>query len=137
MIQEGALVETDAVELFDSPNLHVKFVPGISDAESVFVTFTPRNGGRPNKKGFGEPFFSKRAIPALHFVAQWNHWWQVPDVLEAIELSQPLLAGFKRVVTYGASMGAHGALGRSQDLTAGGFPAWGDRDSRLIFGGQP
>jgi ubiquinone/menaquinone biosynthesis C-methylase UbiE len=28
-------------------------------------------------------------------------------------------------------------LGRSQDLTAGGFPAWGDRDSRLIFGGQP
>lgn len=108
----------DEVEVFDSPDLHVKFAPGKSEAPAVFATFTPRNGGRPNKKGFGEAFFAKRGIPALHFVAQRNHWWQVADLAAAISAAEPFLSKFSQVITYGASMGAHGALVHSKALRA-------------------
>jgi tetratricopeptide (TPR) repeat protein len=110
--------EQVVVELFDSPELHVKFVPAPEASRDLFVTFTSRNGGKANKKGFGEAYFVKRGYSALHFVAQRNHWWQVEDMAAGIAAAKHVLESHDRRITYGASMGAHGALVHSKAIGA-------------------
>lgn len=82
--------------------------------EAVVVTFTPRRNftetGRARSSGFGEAFLAKAGVPHVCFISKANHWWNTPELDAALEALRPRLARFARVLTYGVSMGAHGAL---------------------------
>jgi hypothetical protein len=92
--------------------------------EVLFVTFSSRreheSKGGPRRDGFGERFLASRNIPFICFVNKANHWWQTAEVPEAIGQlrREHSFERFSRVVTYGASMGAYGALLFSRELAA-------------------
>ena len=127
---EGGMSEEttigDEAVVYDGKDIAVraKLTPGVAFA---VVVFSARNGhGRVNTtpardlRGPGEEFMTKAGIPALFFTARWNHWWQSPEMFEAIEVirSRGLLSGFSHVSTYGMSMGGYGALMYSAALGA-------------------
>lgn len=109
--------DREAVDVFDSPDLHVKFTDA-GTAGTLFVTFGPRHGGKPVKSGFQEAFFEVHGLSALHFVARRNHWWQAADMEAAIAAARPILARHDQVTAYGVGMGGHGALVHSGALNA-------------------
>lgn len=80
--------------------------------EDLIVTFTGRTANPPVEKGFGEPYLIKRGISAIHFISKANHWWQTPEPAEAIARLKEagLLAGRRRTVLYGSSMGGYAAI---------------------------
>ena len=101
--------------LFTGSNLIVDHIP--FPKEACIITFSGYNGSR--KSGFGQDFFIKYGIPAIHFVALQDHWWNVPETgaaVEAVVRSQSTLK-YKRFVSYGSSMGAHGAARTSKALS--------------------
>ena len=91
-------------------------------SRTVVVTFSPRREhgerGGPRRVGFGETFLRDENIPVICFISKANHWWLTPEMDEAIEQIRDRLAGYDRVVTYGVSMGAYGALAFSRALGA-------------------
>jgi len=90
----------------------------------LFVTFSSRREhgakGGPRPDGFGEHFLASQRIPYICFINKANHWWQTEEVPTAIEQLKRdhRLDRFARIVTYGASMGAYGALLFSGALNA-------------------
>lgn len=87
-------------------------------SDVLFVTFTGRRE-KPEKFGFGEKFLQNVEQSGIFFLSKRNHWWSTPDFLAAIKVVAAWIEArhFKRVVAYGSSMGAHGAL-----LTIGRLP---------------
>jgi tetratricopeptide (TPR) repeat protein len=83
------------------------------------VTFTSLSP-TPHQEGFGERFFDKRGISAIHFLSKWNHWWQSAEMSDAIAQAKRLIAahGYRRVIVYGASMGGYGAGLHSAEFAA-------------------
>jgi hypothetical protein len=89
--------------------------------DAVIITFTSRREQpKPTRAGFGVAFFAKRRIPAVHIISLQNHWWQTPDMAQALAAIDDLRLGerFSGITTYGSSMGAHGALVFSGRLQA-------------------
>ncbi len=88
------------------------------------ITFSSRgekaSRGGHRKEGFGERLLASHGISYVCFINKGNHWWQTEEILFAIEKLRKEIAGyaFKRIMTYGASMGAYGALAFSADLRA-------------------
>lgn len=80
----------------------------------LFVTFTGR-AGRPHTSGFGEAFFLKRRLSAVHFISNWNHWWQTGELEEAVSRLRAagILDHRRKLRLYGSSMGGYAALSRS------------------------
>ncbi|HEY4114904.1 MAG TPA: hypothetical protein VGM17_12690 [Rhizomicrobium sp.] len=93
------------------------------DARTLIVSFTsrtenPEQGHR--KEGFGERFLDASGVAYLCFISRANHWWQtaeVEDCFRAIDAKYGL-ERYQRVITYGSSMGAYGALIFSRLLRA-------------------
>lgn len=54
----------------------------------------------------------------LCFLARENHWWQTHEMAEALQVTVDVRRGYGRVVTYGHSMGAFGALQFAADIEA-------------------
>lgn len=111
----------DPVEVLNWSDLVVRAdldLPGVS----LVVTFTPRRDfaakGRERGTGFGEDLFRREGVPYICFISKANHWWNTPELDLAIENLRPRLARFSRIVTYGVSMGAYGALVAARDLGA-------------------
>lgn len=111
----------DPAVLFDGSDLYVRAdltLPG----EAVIVTFSPRRDFAtrkgPRSSGFGESLFQREGIPHVCFISKANHWWHTAELQAAMDLVRPLVQRFSRVVTYGVSMGAHGALIAARDLGA-------------------
>jgi|GEM_PF-1004355 len=98
---------------------YVEVRSSIFDAEKnkIVVTFTARSDS-PQKNGFGEEFFEKNNISAIHFISKSNHWWQVDEMRSAIQTAAALVKNYIDIYTYGASMGGHGALIFSKELNA-------------------
>ncbi len=88
------------------------------------ITFSSRgekaSRGGHRKEGFGERLLASHGISYVCFINKGNHWWQTEEILFAIEKLRKEIAGyaFERIMTYGASMGAYGALAFSTDLQA-------------------
>lgn len=99
------------ISVFSGRDLVVRYRPVDGSANAV-VTFTHRSSGDRNRKGYGEDFFVKTGISAVHFVSSANHWWQTGEMLGAIHAvnNLGLSSRYENLVTYGASMGGHGAL---------------------------
>lgn len=89
------------------------------DSDTVVVTFPARTERQGlHRKGFGEDFFKKNRISAVLVKAAWNHWFQVEDTFDAIGAIRSLTRKFRRVVTYGSSMGGYSAAMLSGALNA-------------------
>lgn len=91
--------------------------------ETLVVTFSSRSErgkGKFRPEGFGERFLRNEGVPHICFINKTNHWWQTPEFALAVSAikSQGVLSRFRRVVTYGASMGGYGALLGAQAFDA-------------------
>lgn len=93
-------------------------LPTLQDnAAPICITFSPLS---PTKKtalyGFGEKFLVDLGIPALHFISRSNHWWQVHDMTQCLDIARQVLTIYKLRFGYGSSMGAYGVLNFSRQL---------------------
>ncbi|MFD1702088.1 hypothetical protein ACFSCV_03635 [Methylopila henanensis] len=77
----------------------------------VVITFTPHADG-PRQPGYADKLLDKHGVSAIHFIHRDTHWWQTPEMAAAIAAvgALDLPRRFASVVTYGSSMGGHGAL---------------------------
>jgi hypothetical protein len=62
------------------------------------------------KPGFGEEFCKKYGFDAVHVTAARNHWFQDPGFEPMLQAIAAAAVGYRRVVTYGASMGGYAAI---------------------------
>lgn len=121
----GNGVPMDFYRLFQSEDIDVVYVP-CSSREIAAVTFTPvvhRLDIATAKRerilpGFGTAFFTNRGISSVCFISSRPHWWQTDAMARAINSALPVLSEYKRVLTYGASMGGYAALAFSRALGA-------------------
>lgn len=110
--QSSPVAELEA--FFEGQDLRV-VLRLFDDDPDLFITFTGRAAKPPVPSGFGETFFRKRGLSAVHFISKANHWWQTPEVDEAIAaLREAGIFSDKRQITlYGSSMGGYAVLVRS------------------------
>lgn len=109
------------IEIIENEHVLVKYHEGSGD--TLFVTFTSLNnniGSDENNTGFAENYLRRRNISAIHLIAKWNHWWQPAEIQAAIERVSKLIKSkiYRRVVTYGSSMGAYGAALHAKSVGA-------------------
>ena len=98
--------------LFERPSVVVRYVaPGEIACDTLFVTFANwRKAPRLTDPGFGQSFFLKRGIPAVHVVTAGNDWFQSAEMVGALAACRRAMSWHARTVTYGSSMGGYGAL---------------------------
>lgn len=105
--------------LFDGEDIRVVIAPQ-DDRRLLVVSFTGRDHKPPAPTGAGAGFLSKNAIDAVHVISKKNHWWNTvewPEALGAIS-AYAVERRTEELVTYGSSMGGHGALVASRLLGA-------------------
>jgi len=96
-------------ELFRSQNLVVRRVG--SRGGLLVVTFgSYTNEATLDRSGFGEDFLRREQIDAIHVIPRENRWYQHPEMREALTAIAEAARSYDRVLTYGSSMGAYGAL---------------------------
>ena len=96
--------------LFRSPNIAVRTVGGFGSSCCV-VTFDSFTDARTlDRPGFGEAFFRSRGIDAIHVISRENDWYQYPEMEAAMRPVHAASRAYRRVVTYGSSMGAYAAI---------------------------
>ena len=71
-----------------------------------------------DETGFGQKFFAKNGISAVHILSNQSDWFQNDEVFEVTKAIRAYLRDAVQVVAYGASMGAYGALLTSKALEA-------------------
>ncbi len=108
--------------LFDGSDLMVRAAPDFA-GDTLMVTLSSRSErgqGKFRPEGFAERFLRKERVPHVCFINKANHWWQTPEFAQAIRAVREsgVLSRFRRVITYGASMGAYGALLAADKLDA-------------------
>lgn len=105
--------------LFDSPGLRVLDFTLPGDDSVLVVTFPARTERQfLHRKGFGQDFFRRQRISAVHITAAWNHWFQVPETEAALAAVRRVAMRFRRVTTYGSSMGGYAAAACSGAIGA-------------------
>ena len=115
-------MDLDAVKtnlIFSGEDIRVLYSEVNSVHETLIVTFTPlvhKDFDPP--LGFGQLFFTKRGYSTLCFISARPHWWQVTDIFDALTEAVKVTGRFKKIVCYGSSMGAYGALMFSGRLEA-------------------
>jgi len=97
-----------APDLFSHRTRHVQMNGHLVDSETLVVTFAPR----ATEAGaiWGRVPLQKLGHSVLCFVDFADAWFPSADMAELKETIAPKLARYRRVVTYGHSMGGYGAL---------------------------
>lgn len=99
---------SDAV--FRSSDLLVRKVGAHGDACCV-VTFDSFTDFRTlDRPGFGESFLDGAGVNAIHVIPRENAWYQHSEMLDAMARVHAATRRYRRVVTYGSSMGGYAAL---------------------------
>ena len=88
-----------------------------NNSATIIVTFT-KYSKNPPAALFATNFLDKNSFSFIAFQATSNHWWHTSEMDKAIEETLPFLKEYNNVITYGASMGASGALLLSKALGA-------------------
>lgn len=105
--------------LFNGAHLRVTF--DRKGSEVVVVTFSDHFQPEGTfRAGFGEEPLARAGVTAIHVKSSFNHWWQTPEIFQAMDIVRAVLAGYGegRVVTYGASMGGYAAIHFASSLNA-------------------
>lgn len=89
--------------------VHDQQIPGRDD---LLVISFPVRAPVPSfsRSGFAERWLHKYQIPAIEVKVSSNHWFQVAETEEAMAVIARIAAGYRRVVTYGSSMGGYAAI---------------------------
>jgi tetratricopeptide (TPR) repeat protein len=105
--------------IFDGNEVRATDLTVAGDESTLVVTF-PASGSHISldDSGFGAHFLQKERISAVVFTASWSHWFQTPEFDAALENARTVAARFRRVVTYGSSMGGYAAAAASKTLGA-------------------
>ncbi len=105
--------------LWNSDQYQAWFEGAKSTASDVVVTFphAMKDHGF-DEAGFGQKFFAKNDIPAVHIQSNVSDWYQNDEIFEVTKAIRAYLHDAIQVVAYGASMGAYGALLTSKALEA-------------------
>lgn len=102
-------------KLFSGNDLDCLFVPGTH--KTLVVTFS-QYVPKPPAQIFGRRFLDKLSMPYVGIRALRNHWWHTSEMDRVVRIVQGAARGYDHVITYGASMGGHGALAFSEALNA-------------------
>jgi hypothetical protein len=105
--------------LWNSNQYQAWFEGSKGTASDVVVTFphAMKDHGF-DEAGFGQKFFAKHDIPAVHIQSNISDWYQNDEIFEVTKAIRDYLHDAIQVVAYGASMGAYGALLTSKALEA-------------------
>ena len=107
--------------VYEDQNLEVYFHDSPSDF--LLVAFNPAGAPLPGmsaKDGrvWGAPVVAKLNCGGLGFMSKAANWFPAESVDKALEACAEQRAKFKKVVTYGCSMGAYGALKHARRIGA-------------------
>jgi len=106
---QGAL-RLHSRELYRSANLLVRSAPA-EDTDRCVVAFDHYGENHDlDRPGFGESFFRQRGISAIFVNGSGNHWYQYPDMLDALAATRRALRCCPNIMTYGSSMGGYAAI---------------------------
>ena len=98
------------VELFRSAELVVRRVGRFSDDVLVITFDAYTHYNHLDRHGFGQTFLLNHSIDAVHVIGSRNNWYQYPEMPEAMAAIAHIAAGYRRVITYGSSMGGYAAI---------------------------
>lgn len=107
----------DFFTLHQGDDIKAVFI-GLGRRRPLIVTFQARSLNEQRTTGFGEDFLLDRGLSAVHIIGLRNHWYQTREMEPVLSAINGLAAGFPGVITYGSSMGGHGALLFAQRLGA-------------------
>lgn len=62
------------------------------------------------RSGFGESFFAREGLTAIHVLSAGNDWYQHAEMDEALARIRDAVRGAERILTYGSSMGGYAAI---------------------------
>jgi tetratricopeptide (TPR) repeat protein len=97
-------------EIFRSSELAVRSVCEFG-SDTCVVTFDSYSDDRSlERDGFGQHFFASHNIDAVHFLSRENDWYQYAELPAVAVRVAELVKGYRRVVSYGSSMGGYGAI---------------------------
>lgn len=103
--------------VYRSPHLLVKVAHrGSTCCVVTFDSYTDTTN--LDRSAFGERFFARHGISAVHVVNGRNRWYHEPDWREAIAAARTAADGYARIVSYGSSMGGYAALRFADHLGA-------------------
>lgn len=100
-----------AETLFEGEHLRMRG-HWLDRSRPLVISFGSRIEGKVPTRGFGEEFLRERGFNFVCFIPKRNLWWHTPELrlaAERVGLRQ-LAAEFADVVSYGSSMGGHGAI---------------------------
>ncbi len=93
--------------IYEGKNI-ILYMDDVSLSKVVF-SFTGYEGDL-GKNLYGDGFIQKNGFSGFFFVSLQNHWWQTPELDEAIEMANKYTASHNVRISYGQSMGGYGAL---------------------------
>ncbi len=93
---------------------------GPQGAQSAYVVTFPYAivGDGLYEPGFGRSYFTRKEMPAIYIRSRESNWFQTREIFEIMRKIRDFTGAEAKVVTYGASMGAYGALICSGALNA-------------------
>ncbi len=115
---------TEPSPLFMGKEVSAQFLDFGGDV--VFITFNSGLTDKPTEiktRGiesatFGATFFKKNKISAIMIGNHRNHWYQTKEMLSVFSEVKNKIKNFKKVITYGASIGGFASLAFSKELNA-------------------
>ncbi|WP_131118731.1 hypothetical protein [Lichenihabitans psoromatis] len=85
-----------------------------------FVTFDSYSDvGSLDRPAFGESFLRDRGFDAVHILSRRNNWYLHETSAKAFDAARNAVTGYRRVVTYGSSMGGYAAIRFGRQVGAG------------------
>lgn len=99
---------------FHLPGYSVEFLDRKSD--TLIVTFPSASKEYPasirDSKAWGREFVARRGYSVLHIKTDQNCWYRRPSLTEFFHQARDagLFGGYRKIMTYGGSMGGYGAL---------------------------
>ncbi len=111
--------ENDLATIFESD--YVKVVGLGKGGPKAICTFTSHKKPEGHfTKGYGETLFQGMDITSVFFISSHNHWWQCPEMQDALSAARSFLSqnDVSEVLTHGASMGGFAAIQFAEDLGA-------------------
>ena len=107
--RQSRIEKPSVFEVFRSENLLARAAVGMSPDRCV-VTFSPWEDYHSRERpGFGEGFFKREKLDAIHIIPNGNHWYQYPEFKDLCARVAALTTTYKHVVAYGSSMGGYAA----------------------------
>jgi tetratricopeptide (TPR) repeat protein len=96
--------------LYRSDHLEVRRIAA-GDGRHQAVTFESYHDDTGfDRIGFGETFFERAGLTAIHVLTVGNDWYQYPEIEEALAAIRKSVSGAERVLAYGSSMGGYAAV---------------------------